>query len=159
MSIIFAISAIGAMHGSIMTGSRVPFAMSREGYMPKFLSYVSPKSLSPIYAVMAEAVIAMILALSGTFDQLTDAVVFSSWIFYALCAASLFKWRKKDPAASGFKTPGYPFVPFIFVVVSAALLLNTLMTNPKPSLLGLGVILLGVPVYFFFRKKASNPSK
>jgi APA family basic amino acid/polyamine antiporter len=159
MSVIFAISAIGAMHGSIMTSARVPYAMATQGSMPKILSFIGAKNQSPMASVIFQGMISIVLAFSGTFDQLTDAVVFSSWIFYALCAASLFKWRKQDKTKTftGFKTPGYPLIPIVFVIVSTLLLMNTVITNPKPSLMGLGVILLGVPFYlFYFRFQPGN---
>lgn len=161
MSVIFAVSALGAMHGSILTCARVPYAMAMNGLMARSLTYVHPQTRSPVAGVLFESLMACILALSGTFDQLTDAVVFSSWIFYALAAASLIRFRRED-AKSGtrpvFLAPGYPYVPFVFVCVSIALLINTVYSNPKPSLLGLGTIILGVPAYFYFRSVESGKS-
>lgn len=150
MSVIFTVSAVGAMHGSLLSGARIPFAMAEDGLMFRFLARIHPRTHSPIAGVLLQGFVGCVLALSGTFDQLTDAVVFSSWIFYALATASLFKLRRQDAREKkrgGFLAPGYPFVPIIFIVVSVALLVNTVWTNPFASLLGLGVIALGIPVY------------
>ena len=155
MSVVFTISALGAMHGSMLTGARVPYAMAVDGLMPKVLAFVHNRTRIPLAGVLFESAMAVLLALSGTFDQLTDAVVFSSWIFYALATASLLRFRREDAQKSqrpDFLAPGYPIIPFLFVMVSIALLVNTVYSNPIPSLLGLGVILTGVPVYFVFRK-------
>lgn len=155
LSLAFAISALGAMNGSILTGGRVPFAMAEQGIFFKQLAYISPKSRSPIVAILAQGFWACVLALSGRFDQLTDYVIFGSWIFYALCAAAVIVLRVKRPELKrGYLTPGYPVVPVVFVVVALCLLANTLITMPKESGYGLLIILVGVPVYWFaFRRR------
>lgn len=156
MSVIFTVSAVGAMHGSILTGARVPYAMAMDGLMVSPLRYVHPQTRSPIGGVIFECVVACILAMSGTFDQLTDAVIFSAWIFYALATASLVYFRKQDAKTGtrpAFLAPGYPVIPFLFICMSLALLANTVYSSPKPTLMGLFTILLGVPVYYFFGKK------
>ena len=113
----------------------------------------------PVLSVLTQGVVSVILALSGTFDQLTDMVVFASWIFYALTAASIFKLRKSNENISGYKTPGYPYIPIVFVICSIALLINTLWTTPRESLFGLMTIVLGIPVYFYFNKlKSQKPT-
>jgi APA family basic amino acid/polyamine antiporter len=93
---------------------------------------------------------ACVLAASGTFDQLTDSIVFASWIFYALNTFSLFYFRRKLPAPA-YRTPAFPWPPFIFIACSILLIVNTLWTRPKESLAGLGLIAAGIPVYFLFR--------
>ena len=95
---------------------------------------------------------ASLLALSGTFDQLTDWVVFSSWIFYALCAYSVIRFRKKMPNAKRrYQVPFYPVLPIVFCALTLLLLLNTLITSPNESALGLGFLLLGLPVFYLSR--------
>ena len=155
LSIAFTVSALGAMNGSILTGARVPFAMAKEGLFFKGLGYTSPKTHSPIVAILVQAVWACVLALSGTFDQLTDYVVFGSWVFYALCAGAVILLRMRRPdLPRGYKVPGYPVVPIVFILVALALLANTLITSPRESGIGLIIIGLGVPVYWFaFRAK------
>ena len=95
------------------------------------------------------------LALSGTFDQLTDYVVFALWIFYGLIASSVFVLRRKRPTANRpYRTFGYPILPLLFVLVAAWLVLNTLVHRPVESLTGLVLIGVGWPVHLLFRRRA-----
>jgi APA family basic amino acid/polyamine antiporter len=156
LSIAFVISALGAMNGSILTNARVPFAMARDGLFFSKLGEVSHSTRVPVIAILVQGAFACLLAVSGSFDQLTDYVVFASWIFYAAATASLFVFRRRHAhkrAGSVFRTPGYPLVPLVFVAVSALLLLNTLVTAPWESGIGLVFIAAGVPVYFLFRRR------
>jgi APA family basic amino acid/polyamine antiporter len=152
--IAFTVSALGAMNGSMLSGARVPFAMAKEGLFFKKLGYVSPKTHSPIVSTLIQGAWACVLALSGKFDQLTDYVVFGSWVFYALCAAAVIVLRIRKPdLVRGYRVPGYPVVPVVFIIVALCLLANTLITMPRESGLGLIIIGLGVPVYWFgFRR-------
>lgn len=158
LSAAFVFSALGALNSSIMTGARVPYAMARDGLFFKQLAGVNDKSLVPVASIIVQGIVSMLLALSGTFDQLTDYVIFSSWIFYAMVTGVVFVLRKRIPdAPRSYKTIGYPIVPIIFIIVATLLLINTLMTNPIGSSIGLSFILAGVPVYFIFKKmKAKN---
>lgn len=153
LSIAFVISAIGAMNGSILSNARVPYAMAKEGLFFAFLGRVNGITHIPVISVLVQGVISLLLAISGSFDQLTDAVVFSSWIFYALCAGSVILLRKRNPEKKlDFKVPLYPFTPLIFILISILLLMNTFFTNLAASLGGLVVILLGIPLYLKFRR-------
>lgn len=153
LSAAFVFSAIGAMNGSIMTGARVPYAMAKDGLFFKRLSNVNDSTLVPVTSIIVQGIVSMILALSGSFDQLTNYVVFSSWIFYAMVTGVVFVLRKKRPEAHrSYKTLGYPVVPVVFIILATLLLINTVMESPKESLIGLGFILAGVPVYYIFRK-------
>ncbi|MBA2404236.1 MAG: amino acid permease [Bdellovibrionales bacterium] len=153
LSAAFVFSALGAMNGSILTGARVPYAMAIDGLFFKKLGDVNSKSLVPVASVLAQACVAIMLALSGTFDQLTDYVVFSSWIFYAMVTGVVFKMRKTRPDIQrDYKTFGYPVLPAVFIIVGVLLLINTVYTSPTSSLIGLGFILSGIPVFFYFKK-------
>ncbi|WP_413575129.1 APC family permease [Bdellovibrio sp. HCB290] len=146
-------SAIGAMNGSILTNARVPYAMAKDGLFLPSLAKLHPKSQSPYMAIIVQAVFSVILALSGSFDQLTDYVVFASWIFYALVTASVFKFRKTMPLAPRpYKTLGYPIIPVVFLILAVLLLINTLWTSPQESLWGLVIIMVGAPVYYIQKK-------
>jgi APA family basic amino acid/polyamine antiporter len=141
------------MNGSIMTGARVPYAMAKDGLFFKKLAEVNEKSMVPVVSIIVQGIVSMMLALSGTFDQLTDYVVFSAWIFYAMVTGVVFVLRKRLPNTErSYKTLGYPIVPIIFIVLATLLLINTVYTNPAGSGIGLAFILAGVPVYFFFKK-------
>ncbi len=153
LSAAFVFSALGALNGSIMTGARVPYAMAKDGLFFKGLANVNDVTLVPVVSVIIQGIVSMLLALSGTFDQLTNYVVFSSWIFYAMVTGVVFVLRKKMPdAPRSYKTLGYPVVPVIFIVLAVLLLINTVMESPKESSIGLLFILAGVPVYFVFKK-------
>lgn len=151
LSIAFAISALGAMNGSILASARVPFAMAEDSLFPKWLANINSKTRVPILSVLVQCFWSCILAMSGTFDQLTDYVVFASWIFYAAATFGVIIFRRKFPdMPRPYKTVGYPVVPIIFIGASLFLLVNTLITSPKQSGIGLIIILAGLPVYFYF---------
>jgi basic amino acid/polyamine antiporter, APA family len=153
LSAAFVFSALGAMNGSIMTGARVPYAMANDGLFFKSLANVNQSSLVPVASIIVQGIVSMILALSGTFDQLTNYVVFSAWIFYAMVTGVVFVLRKRLPHAErSYKTLGYPVVPAIFILLAILLLVNTVIEGPRESFLGLGFIIAGVPVYFVFKK-------
>jgi APA family basic amino acid/polyamine antiporter len=155
LSFAFVFSALGAMNGSILTGARVPFAMARDGLMWSWLGEANARTHSPVGSTIVQGVWASVLAASGTFDQLTDAVVFASWIFYALNTYSLFHFRRTHPAPA-YRTPGFPWPPIIFIACALLLLVNTLWTTPKESLAGLALIAAGVPVYFVLRNRRAS---
>jgi APA family basic amino acid/polyamine antiporter len=151
LSLAFVVSALGAMHGSILTSARVPFAMANAKEFPQLLAYVHPRTHAPVVAVLVQGGIASTLAASGTFDQLTDYVVFSSWVFYALNGAAVIILRSRlKNVERAFSVPLYPLIPVLFVTLSILLLINTLVTSPRESLMGLAIIGAGFPVYWFF---------
>lgn len=146
-------SSIGTLHTSILTGSRVPYAMARDGLMFPALGKLSQGTRVPVGALIVQGVWACVLALSGSFDTLTDYVIFGSWIFYALATASVFVFRRKYPdAVRPYKAFGYPVVPFLFLLVAGWLIFNTLWTNPNQSFAGIFLILLGLPVYYYLTR-------
>ncbi len=153
LSAAFVFSALGAMNGSIMTGARVPYAMARDGLFFKKLGDVNSKTLVPVASILTQACVSIMLAMSGTFDQLTDYVVFSAWIFYAMVTGVVFKMRKTRPNIQrDYKTFGYPVLPAVFIIMGVLLLINTVYTSPKSTMIGLGFILSGIPVFFYFKK-------
>lgn len=144
-------SSVGTLHTSILTGARVPYAMARDGLFFQNLSRLNPKTRVPVGALVVQGVWACVLALSGSFDTLTDYVVFGSWIFYGLVTASIFLFRRRMPHAERpYRAWGYPVVPVLFLLVTAFLLVNTLITTPTQAVVGLVLIALGLPVYYFF---------
>jgi basic amino acid/polyamine antiporter, APA family len=154
LSLAFFISATGALNGSILTSSRIPYAMAREKMMPRFLAAVHPGTHVPVRSVLIQGGWASVLAVSGTFDQLTDYVVFAGWVFYALASISLIIFRIRMPdAPRGYRVPAYPLLPILFAALAVALLANTLMTSPRESLTGLAFIASGVPVFLWMRRR------
>lgn len=150
----FVLSALGAMNGSILTGARIPYAMARDGYFFESLGRVGGKGRVPIASVIAQMLVSCALAASGTFDQLTDYVIFASFIFYAAVTTSLFVQRRRHPGRPlPFSAPFYPWLPALFILVSALLLLNTIVNSPLQTAIGAGFILSGIPAYLWFRSK------
>lgn len=146
------LSSLGTLHTSILSASRVPYAMAKDGLMFKSFEKVSIQAV-PVRGVIFMGVWAAILALSGSFDTLTDYVVFGSWIFYALITSSIFIFRRKFPdAPRPYRAWGYPVVPVVFLLVAGWLLINTMYTAPKSSFIGIGLILLGLPVYYYLTR-------
>lgn len=150
------LSSLGTLHTSILSASRIPYAMAKDGMMFKTFEKVSINAV-PINGVLFQGVWASILAMSGSFDTLTDYVIFGSWIFYALITSSIFVFRRKHPdLARPYKAWGYPVMPVVFLLVSGWLLINTIMTAPQSSLIGIGLILLGLPVYYFLTARGGS---
>lgn len=153
VSIAFLLSTIGVLNGSILTSARIPYAMARDGLFFARFAELSKQSAVPVAAILLQATWASVLALSGTFDQLTDYVVFAGWLFYAATTAAVFVLRRKMPdAPRPYRTFGYPIVPILFVAVAVWLIVNTLMTSPVEAAAGLALIALGLPVYFWQRR-------
>jgi APA family basic amino acid/polyamine antiporter len=154
LSVAFVISAVGAMNGSILTSARVPFAMAQERLAPEFIGRLHSRSQVPVTSVLIQGLWSCALALSGTFEMLTDWVIFSSWIFYALCGFSVILLRRKYPRlARPYRVPFFPVLPVLFCIVALALLVNSIIELPKQSLFGLLFIGAGIPVYLLIRKR------
>ncbi|MDQ3180832.1 MAG: amino acid permease [Acidobacteriota bacterium] len=145
-------SSIGTLHTSVLTGARVPYAMAKDGVMFKSMGTLSATHV-PVVALIVQGIWACLLALSGSFDTLTDYVIFGSWIFYAFVTASVFVFRRKYPDAERpYKTFGYPIVPILFILVAGWLLINTISSNPMRSFVGIFLIALGLPVYYYLTR-------
>ena len=156
VAIVFMVSALGALNGSILSNARVPFAMARDGLFFKRLGLLSATTRVPVVCLIVQGLWASVLAVSGTFDQLTDCLLFASWIFYALVTSSVFVLRRKFPEMERpYRTWGYPFVPIVFVLVAAWLIINTLFSKPVESITGLVMMAFGLPLYWYFRR--ANP--
>jgi APA family basic amino acid/polyamine antiporter len=154
LSIVFLISVAGALNGVILTMARVPFAMARDGLLPRKLADIGARSGAPVAAILAVTLWSCLLAISGTFDQLTDMTIFSEWIFYGMTAAAVFVLRRSMPdAPRPYRTWGYPLTPLVFLACAGGLVINTLQTGPVEAAAGLVLIGLGLPVYFYYRSK------
>jgi len=146
------LSSLGTLHTSILSSARIPYAMAQDGLMFPAFGKLSIQSV-PVNGVLFQGVWASVLALSGSFDALTDYVIFGSWIFYALIGSSIFIFRRKYPdAPRPYRAWGYPIVPIVFLLVAGWLLINTIMTAPSQSFIGIGLILLGLPVYYYLTR-------
>jgi APA family basic amino acid/polyamine antiporter len=146
------ISCFAALNGSILAGSRVPYAQARDGLFPGFLAAVHPRFRTPASAIAAQGVIAGLLALTGQYQGLYTKVIFAEFLFYALVTAGIFILRRRMPDLERpYRTWGYPWVPLVFVLLSVALLVNTLCQQWSDSAWGLALVGSGIPAYFLWR--------
>ncbi len=150
-----ALSMLVTLNGTVMSGARVPFALSRDGYFFKALAEVHPRFHTPSIALLVQlGMSAFLLLFAGNFRQLFSLAIFSEWLFYMITASAVFVLRRKEPnAARPFRTWGYPLVPAIFIVAAAVLLYYTFTQNLRNSAWGVAVILAGVPIYLYFARK------
>ncbi|MFH0989521.1 MAG: amino acid permease [bacterium] len=154
------IATIGSNNGFILSGARIYYAMGIDNSFPKIMASVHPRFHTPIPSLIAQGVWSCLLVLSGTFDQLFTYVIFASWIFYAMAAGAVLILRKRSPELPrAYATWGYPYTPIIFILFSLYLVGNTLFEDPRDALFGLGIILLGIPAYYYWRWKASLPPR
>jgi APA family basic amino acid/polyamine antiporter len=155
-----AISMLVTLNGTIMSGARVPFAMARDGYFFKAIAEVHPRFHTPSVAIVVQCGLAIaLLLLGGNFRQLFSLAIFAEWMFYMIAGSTVFVFRRREPHAERpYRAWGYPVVPAVFVLVSAALLYYTFTDNLKSSAGGCLAILAGVPVFYFFaRRRAAEP--
>lgn len=154
ISIAFVLSVLGALNGLILSSARVPFAMARDGLFFSRFSAVSSGSRVPVWSIVIQAMWSSVLALSGSYDQLTDYVIFASWIFYGMTTSAVFVLRRKLPdIPRPYKTLGYPVIPLIFVLVALWLVINTLLARPVESVTGLALMSVGLPIFIYFRHR------
>jgi APA family basic amino acid/polyamine antiporter len=148
------ISSFGSLHASVLANSRVPFAMARDGLFFRALAHLSARANVPARAILAQAAWASVLAVSGSYDALTDSVIFVSWLFYGLSTASLFVFRRTVPdLPRPYRALGYPLVPVVFVLVTLALLLNTFIAAPRQAFQGVAVLIAGLPLYWYWARR------
>lgn len=153
------VSMYSAAHATVITVPRVYFAMARDGLFFRRLTEVHPKYNTPALAIITSCLWAIVLALTGTFEQLLTYVVFIGWIFYALGAAAVIALRIKRPdAARPFKVPFYPLTPALFVLAAAVIVLNTMVSQPRQALIGMAVVLAGAPAYVIWRRRLRGTS-
>jgi basic amino acid/polyamine antiporter, APA family len=160
ISIAVMLSTFGSVNSNCMTTARVFFAMAKDKLFVRQLADVHPKYHTPAKALIVQAVWASLLTLSGTFDQLFTYVMFAGWIFYALGAAGVFILRRKFPRPDRpYSVPGYPWVPIIFVGVASWFVINTLVTQTADSMVGLLLLLTGVPFYLYWKRTVLRTSE
>jgi len=157
VSIAAMISIFAALNGSILSGSRVPYALARDGYFFAPFKNVDPIHRTPVFSIVALSLWASVLVLSGRYDQLLTLVIFPSWILYGMSAFAVIVLRKRRPdLPRPYKTVGYPAVPIVFTLVAVLLLGYTVRNSPRESALGLAIIAAGLPFYFHWRNRLNR---
>jgi amino acid transporter len=153
------ISIFAALNGSILSGSRVPYAMARDGVFWGAAGRVHPLYRTPGVSILALCAWSALLVLSGRYKELFTYVIFASWILYGMTTAAVIVLRKKRPdMVRPYKTLGYPAVPVLFVAAAGLLIFYTLKTSPRESFMGLGVIAAGLPFYFYWKRQGRGES-
>ncbi len=156
IAILILVTTLGCNHATIITSCRIYYAMAKEGLFYKKVSELN-KHAVPHHSLLFQCVWACILVMSGTFDQLTDMIIFAVFVFYGATALGVFILRKKMPdTPRPYKVWGYPVVPAIVILFSAGLFINTIVTRPREAGIGLILMLTGVPMWYWFNSKNSK---
>jgi len=153
------VSIFAALNGSILSGSRVPYAMARDGYFFRSFSKVHPAFATPGISILGLSAWSALLVLSGRYDQLFNYVIFASWLLYGMTAAAVVVLRHTRPdLPRPYRTLGYPVVPVLFVLAALVLEGFTLKNNPREAILGLVIIAAGLPFFFYWRGRRAARS-
>src|SRR5262249_48319495 len=152
-------SVFGAMTGSILAAPRVYFAMAKDGLLFEWVNHVHPRFRTPGRAIVLQACWASVLAATGTYRQLFTRVIFTEWIFFALMAGGILLLRRRREYQPAYRVWGYPWVPLVFVAASVTIVVNRLVSEPVDSAIGLGIVALGVPVFYLSSAARSTSSR
>jgi len=156
MLLVILLTTFGATNSTLLTPPRLYYAMSKENLFFKGASHIHPVYNTPSTAIGYQAIWASVLVLSGSFDQLTDMLIFASFIFYGATSLGVFILRVKMPDAHRpYKAWGYPVVPALFILFCIALIVITTISRPREAGIGLGLMLAGVPFYWYWTRKAN----
>ena len=156
MSAIVMFSTFGGLAGIILAGPRVYYAMAQDGLLFRWFGELHPRHGTPHRAIILQAIWSSALVATGTFRALFTRVVYTEWIFFALMAIGLMLLRKRTGITRQYSIPLYPLAPLLFIVSSLAIVMNTLFSNPGDSAIGLGLVMLGLPVYFVWLRRPAR---
>jgi APA family basic amino acid/polyamine antiporter len=157
ITVAMAISALGSMNSSVLSGARVNYAMARDGIFFKIAGGIHPKFRTPGRALIFQGVLASLMALTGTFEELTNLFIFAGWIFYGAAVVALFRMRRTEPdLPRPYRCWGYPWVPGVFVAGALALTVNIWIQRPGRSSIGLLLILAGLPFYRMWARRQKS---
>jgi basic amino acid/polyamine antiporter, APA family len=151
-------SIFGALNGTILSGPRAYFAMSRDRVFFDFAGRIHPRFMTPALAILLQGAWSILLAVSGGYEQLYTYVIFAGWLFYAAAALAVVILRRRRPElARPYKVWGYPVVPVLFTLAALTIVVNTLVSKPRESAIGLAFVLTGIPIFYLWRKLRKLP--
>ena len=151
--VVVIISMFGSLNGNILVGPRISYAMAKDKLFFSKAADVHPKFHTPGNAIMIQGFWAAVLVLSGTFEEIITLVVFVNFMMWIAASSTVFVLRKKQPELERpYKVWGYPYVPAFFIIFSSAIMINTFFESPQQSLMGIGLTLLGIPAYLYWKK-------
>jgi len=149
-----AVSTLGFLSQSVLTAPRVYFAMASDGLFFRAVARVDAKTHVPVLAIVMQSVLTLVIALSGSYEKILNYVVSIDFIFFGLTGASLFVFRRRDQEDhKGYRVPGHPYTTAVFVAACWLVVGNTIYRYPANTMLGLGILALGVPVYALWARK------
>jgi APA family basic amino acid/polyamine antiporter len=150
-----AISTLGFLSQGMLTAPRVYFAMAQDGLFFRSVAWLDPRTAAPVVAIALQGVVAVIIALSGRYEQILNYVISVDFISFGMTGVALLVLRHREPASIGFRALGHPFTTLFFIAASFAVVISTVAKYPANSAIGLAILLTGVPVYFLWSRKAS----
>jgi APA family basic amino acid/polyamine antiporter len=156
-----AISTLGFLSQSILTAPRVYFAMAEDGLFFRAVAWLDPRTRVPVVAIILQSVWTIVIALSGRYEQILNYVIAMDFLFFGLTATTIFVFRRRAArgemnATAGYRMPGHPFSTAVFVAICWWVVGNTIYRYPQNSLIGFVLLLAGIPVYWFWSRKASS---
>ncbi len=160
MAVLVMVSTFGAVNGIILMGPRVYYSMAQDGTLFKWVGAVHPTFGTPHRAIVIQGIWASVLAFTNTYGALFSRVIYTEWIFFAAMAAGLMLLRRRATYRPSYRLWGYPIVPIVFILASAVIVVMQILAVPRDSLIGLGMVLLGLPVYVVWsRRVATRPTE
>jgi APA family basic amino acid/polyamine antiporter len=157
MSALVMFSTFGALSGIILLGPRVYYAMAKDGLAFAWLSRVHPRYHTPHIAILLQAVWSCVLVATGTYRALFTRVIYTEWIFFGLMTIGLMLLRRRDPTPAAYAVRPWPWVPLLFAGAAFGIVANQIVAEPRESLTGLGLVLLGLPVYWLWTRTRRAP--
>jgi basic amino acid/polyamine antiporter, APA family len=154
VSALVVFSTFGALSGIVLAGPRVYYSMARDGLLFRWVGEAHPRFRTPHRAIVLQAVWAAVLIATGTYRALFTRVVYTEWIFFGLMAIGLVLLRRRQGYAPRYRVQGYPALPIVFALASAAIVVNQIISDPRESALGLGIVAIGLPLYFLWTRHA-----
>lgn len=151
------VSTLGANNGIVLTAARIPYAMARDGLLFRFIGAVHARWLTPANSLLVQAGISIVLTITGQYDRLYTYVVFAQFLFYALMCGAVIRLRtRRSDLARPYRAWGYPVTPLLFIGFAVWLVVNTIREDPVDSAVGAGLILVGLPVYWYFKNRRAG---
>jgi basic amino acid/polyamine antiporter, APA family len=151
ISVLVLVSSFGAMAGIVLAGPRVYYAMAEDGLLFGWMGALHPTYRTPYVATIVQAVWSSALVLTGTYGVIVSRVVYTEWIFFAALAVGVMRLRRTTTYAPAFRAWGFPIAPALFALTCLAIVVNQVVSDPRESLIGLGLVLVGLPVYYLWR--------
>jgi APA family basic amino acid/polyamine antiporter len=159
MSAVVALSTFGALNGVILSGPRAYLAMARDRLLFAWAAAIHPRFRTPHRAILLQGAWAIVLVSTGTYRALFTRVVYTEWIFFALMAVGLMRLRRRPSYAPAYRVWGYPIVPIVFTISSLYIVINQVAHDVNESMIGLLLVLAGLPIYFIWLRNPSLPTE